>query len=299
MIWIIGNKGMLGTDLEKLCAQEAIPFCATDKEIDITNIEAVKEYLRTRKSNHMNWIVNCAAYTAVDKAEDERDKAFAINEKGPENLADISNEINAVLINISTDYVFPGDADKPLFEDDVPSPINIYGESKLMGEKAIEERCRNYYIIRTAWLYGKHNKNFVYSMLDLFSSRDTVRIVSDQWGSPTYTKDLARAIISIIKFESSKSSNRSYGIYHFTNEGKTNWYCFAEEIYNIACELGLIKRKVTIEPISSHEYPTKAKRPKYSYLSKDKIKQTFVPHIRSWEEALRDFLTEIKDEYAK
>jgi len=202
------------------------------------------------------------------------------------------------LIHISTDYVFDGRQKKEgsavaYREDDKTNPINIYGRSKLAGEEEIKNILEKYFIIRTAWLYGLKGNNFVYTMLRLFKERDLVKVVEDQWGSPTYTADLAGAILKIIEDDSV-----SYGIYHFTNEGMTSWHEFARTIYKKAKKLGLIEdnKKVEIQPIKTEDYPTKALRPRYSVLSKEKIKREFNIKIRDWNNALEDFLISLKRE---
>jgi len=286
MIWLIGSKGMLGSDVESLLDENEFEYLSSDLEFDITRIEQLKAFVFGKK---IDYIINCAAYTAVDKAEDEPYKAFRINAEGVLNIAKIAKEKNAILIHISTDYVFDGEKDGPYIEEDKPNPTGVYGKSKREGEIHIQNTLKKYYIIRTAWLYGLHGNNFVYTMLKLFKEKEGLKVVSDQWGSPTYTKDLAGAIIEIVK-----SKSTDYGIYHFTNEGKTNWYEFAKSIYARAKEIGIITRDIDILPITTSEYPTKVKRPKNSYLSKDKIKTAFNIHINHWEDALNSFLAEVK-----
>ena len=197
------------------------------------------------------------------------------------------------MIHISTDYVFDGRQERTVAysEDDKMNPINIYGKSKLAGEKEIKKILEEYFIIRTAWLYGVQGNNFIYTMLRLFKERDVVKVVEDQWGSPTYTVDLAGTILRIID-----DNSVSYGIYHFTNEGMISWYEFAKTIYKKAKRLGLIEgnKKIVIEPIKTEDYPTAAERPKYSVLSKEKARKEFNLKIRNWEEALDDFLISLK-----
>jgi len=293
MIWLIGNRGMLGSDVEKLLKNKKFEYIATDVEVDITRYEALKDHAEDK---NIEWIINCAAYTAVDKAEDERELAYKINAEGPENVARIGNDIGAKLIHISTDYVFDGQKDGAYTEDDIPNPINVYGKSKLEGEGRIKSILKNYYILRTSWLYGKNGNNFVYTMIRLFNQKDEIGVVSDQWGTPTYTKDLANAILRIVRPDSD-----AFGIYHFSNAGTRvesdknvevgiTWYDFAEEIYRVSKECGIINSDVKIRPIKTEDYPTKAKRPKNSLLSKEKIKKTFGIEIRSWQEALKDFI---------
>lgn len=287
MVWLIGNKGMLGSDVEILLKEYGGEYIASDIEIDITDIECLKKFLNGKQ---IEWIINCAAYTAVDKAEEEPEKAFRINADGALNIAQIAREKRAKLIHISTDYVFDGEKQGPYEENDNPGPAGVYGKSKFQGEENIRKTLKEYFIIRTAWLYGKNGNNFVNTMLRLFEEKESVKLVSDQWGSPTYTKDLAKVIIDIIKIDGNK-----YGIYHFTNEGKTNWHEFAKTIYEKAKNYELIHKDIDIISITLDEYPAKAKRPKNSLLSKDKINLAFGIKIRNWQDALEDFIIELKN----
>jgi len=259
----------------------------SDKEVDITNYPTLKEFTKNIK---LEWIINCSGYTDVDKAEKEIEKAFQINRDGVRNISKIAVEKRAKLIHISTDYVFNGEKNTHLSytEDDKTEPINLYGETKLAGEKEIKETFKKYFILRTAWLYGIGGKNFVSTMLKLFKEKEEIRVVSDQWGSPTYTVDLAEVIVEIINNDFTK-----FGIYHFTNEGITNWYEFAREIYRKSKKLGIIdsNKEVEIRGIETKEYPTPAQRPKWSLLSKEKIKRELSLDIRNWEDALTDFLS--------
>lgn len=294
MIWLIGNKGMLGNDVEKLLKERGLTYCASDKEVDISDYKALEKFGKDKKTK---WIINCSGYTQVDKAEEkeEVDEAFRINKEGVRNIALFSAKRQIRLIHISTDYVFDGwqEGTAAYDEDDKTNPINIYGKSKLAGEEEIKKILNEYFIIRTAWLYGLKGNNFIYAMLRLFKERDLVKIVEDQWSSPTYTVDLAGAILKIIEDDSV-----SYGIYHFTNEGMTSWYEFAWIIYKKAKRLGLIEdnKKVEIQPIKTEDYPVRARRPKYSVLSKEKIKKEFGLKIKDWDEALEDFLVSLKEQ---
>jgi dTDP-4-dehydrorhamnose reductase len=292
MIWLIGNKGMLGQEVEKLFKRKRLSYLASDKEVDITNYPILQEFT---KNIELAWIINCSGYTEVDKAEKEIEKAFQINRDGVKNISKIATEKQAKLVHISTDYVFNGEKDTPLSytEDDKTEPINLYGESKLAGEREIKETLKKYFILRTAWLYGIGGKNFVSTMLKLFKEKEEIKVVSDQWGSPTYSVDLAEVILKIINNDSDK-----FGIYHFTNEGVTNWYEFARTIYEKAKRLGLIEgnKKIEAQPIKTEDYPTAARRPRYSVLSKDKIKKEFNLKLRNWDEALEDFLVSLKEE---
>jgi len=287
MIWLIGNKGMLGDDVEKLLKERGLTYCASDKEVDIIDYKALDKYV---KNKEISWIINCAGYTKVDKAEEEIAESFRLNRDGVRNLALFSKKGKIKLIHISSDYVFDGKKEQVAGynEDDKTNPINVYGKSKLAGEEEIKKILTEYFIIRTAWLYGAKGNNFVYTMLRLFKERDLVKVVEDQWGSPTYTADLAGAILKIIEDDSV-----SYGVYHFTNEGVTSWYEFARTIYKKAKKLGLIEddKKVEIQPIKTEDYPTAARRPRYSVLSKEKIKKGFNLKLKDWDEALDDFLS--------
>ncbi len=293
MIWLIGNKGMLGNDVEKLLKERGLTYWVSDKEVDISDYKALEKFGKDKK---IKWVINCAGYTKVDKAEEEIDEASRINKEGVRNIALFSANRQIRLIHISTDYVFDGRQEGNAVanrEDNKTNPINIYGKSKLAGEREIEKNLDEYFIIRTAWLYGLKGNNFVYTMLRLFKEKDLVKVVDDQWGSPTYSVDLAEVILKMINHDSDK-----FGIYHFTNEGVTNWYEFAKAIYKKAKRLGLVKsnKKVEIQPIKTKDYPTAAKRPRYSVLSKEKIKREFNLKIREWDKALEDFLVSLKRE---
>jgi dTDP-4-dehydrorhamnose reductase len=291
MIWLIGNRGMLGTELSLLLEKSNIPFIGTDREQDITNPVTLKNFGRTKS---INWIINCAAYTAVDKAEDDRDTCRLINVEGPQNIAVIANEIGAKLIHISTDYVFNGCGNQPYKEDDVTDPIGVYGITKRDGEKPVIEENKKSYIIRTARLYGKYGNNFVKTMLKLMNERDEVKVVNDQTGNPTWAFDLSQIVISFIR-PVNEGKNIPYGVYHFTNEGEITWFDFAKEIYRIARELGLVTNECQVTPCATSEYPTKAKRPVYSALDKTKIKNALDITIPSWDESLRKYLEHYDD----
>ena len=288
MIWLIGNKGMLGNDVEKLLKERRLTYWASDKEVDIGDYKALEKFGKDKK---IKWVINCSGYTKVDKAEEEIDEAFKINKDGVRNIALFSANRQIRFIHISTDYVFDGQQERGAVaykEDDKTNPINLYGKSKLAGEEETKKALKENFIIRTAWLCGLRGNNFIYTMLRLFKERDGVKVVEDQWGSPTYTVDLAGAILKIIEDDSV-----SYGVYHFTNEGVTSWYEFSRTIYKKAKKLGLIEdnKKVDIQPIKTKDYPTAARRPRYSVLSKEKIKREFGLKIRDWDKALEDFLS--------
>lgn len=285
MVWLVGNKGMLGTDVEEVLKEKKIDHIFSDKEVDITNILKIKEYIKDKK---ISCIVNCSAYTAVDKAEDEYEQAFKINRDGVKNLAVISKENNALLIHISTDYVYDGCKEGEYFEKDITNPLSVYGKSKLAGEEELKKIVSDYYIIRTSWLYGKNGNNFVYTMLRLFKEKDFIKVVKDQVGSPTYSRDLANFIAYIIT-----GNIKKYGTFHFSNEGYISWYYFALQIYKYGKEYNKVNKEVEIIPIETNEYPTKAIRPKNSAMSKDKLKNIFNYQIPNWEKSLEIFIKSI------
>jgi len=287
LIWLIGNRGMLGQEIGKLLERYNIEYCVSSSEVDITNFKDIESFGREK---NIKWIINCAGYTQVDKAELEPEKAFRINKDGVKNIALFSAEREIKLIHFSTDYIFDGRFEKDAMaykEEDEPNPINIYGESKLAGEEEIRRIFDHYYIIRTAWLYGKNGRNFASNLLRLLQEREEISLVSDQWSSPTYAVDLAAVILKIITDNSNK-----FGIYHFTNEGISNWYKFAEELYKKSRFLGIVdyRKKIKIIPIKTRELNSLADRPRWSVLNKEKIKKELNLEIRYWEEALTDFL---------
>ncbi|MBN1412872.1 MAG: dTDP-4-dehydrorhamnose reductase [Spirochaetales bacterium] len=285
MIWIVGNKGMLGTACESLFKKSNVNFVGTDEEIDITSLPALRSYAADNINEKLDWIINCAAYTAVDKAEKEEALAMKINGQGAGNLAEVAAAHRAKLIHISTDYVYDGTKKGAYRESDPVNPVNVYGRTKLAGESLVREKCREHIILRTAWLYGKNGKNFVYTMIRLLNERDKINVVDDQWGSPTYTKDLASCILHIIK-----KNSRKYGVYHFSNEGRITWFDLAYKIMELGREMGIVRKETTISPVTTDESPTPAKRPANSVLSKEKIKRELGIPIRDWEEALIEFL---------
>ncbi len=285
MIWLIGNRGMLGREVEALLKLHRKQYLASDQEVDITSMSSLQEFVQDKS---FSWIINCAAYTAVDRAEDEPELAFKINADGPLNIAQIALIKNCKLIHLSTDYVFDGTRDIAYAETDLPNPLGVYAASKYKGDQNIASVLPSHFIIRSAWLYGKQGANFVSTMLKLFKEKTEVRVVADQWGSPTYALDLAEAILHMIDIDAD-----DYGIYNFTNAGRTNWHAFATAIYELAKARGLIDRNVQVIPITTDQYPTKAKRPQYSYLSKEKICRTFGIQLKPWRESLAAFLSSL------
>lgn len=287
MIWVIGSKGMLGTELCRELSEKKLDFVGTDSQVDITDYLLLENFTSGKS---IDFIVNCAAYTAVDKAESEVELAEKLNEKGPENIAKLAKKIGAKLIHISTDYVFDGSGNTPRTEDMAISPIGVYGKTKAGGEKAVSSEMDEFYILRTAWLYGWAGKNFVYTMIRAMNMRDSVKVVSDQKGTPTFCGDLSDVIIRII--EKSQSGNPiPYGIYHVSDVGETTWFDFTVEIKKQAAETGLLTNKsCVVNPCTTEEYPTPAKRPSYSVLSKDKIHKALSFTLPDWKESLSVFL---------
>lgn len=281
MVWLVGAKGMLGHEVASALDDDGFDHVDTDIECDITNIDALGNFA---SGKNIGWIINCSAYTAVDKAETEEEIAYRINAIGVRNLATVATEVNARIIHISTDYVFDGMATAPYAEDHEVVAEGAYGRTKAAGERFLQQEAAQFFIIRTAWLYGIHGKNFVYTMLRLMNERDEVKVVGDQRGTPTYAPDLAHAIVEFVR-----NDPKAYGIYHFTNDGETTWHGFAAEIYRMGRELGRIGKECKVTPITTAEYPTPAKRPAYSVLSKEKIKSTLALAIPDWRDGLRRF----------
>ena len=274
-ILITGANGMLAKSVKERLEKGNELICTDVSDLDITDEQAVLKFVQDLKPEY---IINCAAYTAVDKAEEVYDLADKINGNGPGNLAKAAKSVGATLVHISTDYVFNGDLDisKSYVEDDKVDPVTVYGKTKLHGEQQVENNTDKYYIFRTAWLYGDGN-NFVRTMLKLAKEHDEVSVVSDQHGSPTYAEDLANIIGQAIE------KKIPYGLYHSTNQGFTTWYEFTKKIY----ELANINTKV--KPVTSEEFVRPAKRPKNSQLSKEKIlaQGITIPH---WEDGLKRYL---------
>ena len=288
MIWLIGCKGMLGTELSLLMEKAGLPFIGTDREVDIANPAALEKFIE--QPWQFGWIINCAAYTAVDKAEDDVETCRRLNTLGAANIAACAQKIGARLIHISTDYVFDGTGKRPYTEEDTTAPTGVYGLSKRDGELAVMENNPRTYIIRTAWLYGKYGNNFVATMLRLMNERDEVKVVDDQRGSPTWAFDLASAVLAVIAAIANGGKNIPFGIYHYTDEGDISWFDFAKEIYQQGRELGRISKDCAVKPCASAEYPAKVKRPAYSVLDKSKIKATLGIEIPLWDTSLKEFL---------
>jgi dTDP-4-dehydrorhamnose reductase len=285
MIWLIGNRGMLGTEVAEALAASGLESVGSDRDVDMLDPSALASFA---SGKGIEWIVNCAAYTAVEKAEDEAELCAALNEIGPENIAKAARAIGAKVLHISTDYVFDGSGRRPYLEDDPPAPIGVYGRTKAGGEARLRAVCPEHLILRTAWLYGARGGNFVLTMLKLMRAKEKIGVVADQRGTPTSAVDLAKAIASILR-----APRTSFGTFHFTDLGETSWYEFALEIHRLGREQGLLERDCAIEALTTAQYPTKVKRPAYSVLSKEKIISAYGLAIPEWRASLATFIKAI------
>jgi dTDP-4-dehydrorhamnose reductase len=282
---------MLGTELSLLLKKKEVPHTGTDREVDITDSAALAAFAEKQAvaGQPVTWIINCAAYTAVDKAEDDTDTCRRLNTDGPGNIAETAKKIGARLIHFSTDYVFDGKGDQPHKEDDPTAPIGVYGLTKRDGERRLLAANDASWIIRTAWLYGKHGNNFVHTMLRLMKERDSVSVVNDQRGSPTWAYDLADTVtLLIVAVEGGKPVPP--GIYHYTNEGNITWFEFAQQIYVQGKKIGLLTKDCAVKPCTSAEFPAKVKRPAYSVLDKSRIKAALGIEIPAWDASLEQYL---------
>lgn len=278
-VLVTGANGQLGWDVVKELQKQNIEcYGTTRKDFDIIDFEETEKFI----TNYMpNAVIHCAAYTAVDKAEDEQGLCYLVNASATENIAEICKKINAKMLYISTDYVFDGTKIGFYEVDDKPNPINVYGKTKLLGEQAVQRILDKYFIVRISWVFGEHGNNFVKTMLRLGKKRKELNVVADQYGSPTYTVDLAPLLVEMIQTE-------KYGIYHATNEGVCSWAEFAEEIFKIA---GM---DVKVNYITTAEYPTRAKRPMNSRLSKEKLIEKSYFKLPIYIEALRQYFVVTK-----
>ncbi|MCX7821425.1 MAG: dTDP-4-dehydrorhamnose reductase [Brevinematales bacterium] len=283
-VLVTGSNGQLGSEIKELSKKEDINFRFTDViELDITNYREIEKFFL---NHQFEIIINCAAYTAVDKAETEKEKARQINSYALKNLARIANKTNALLIHISTDFVFDGKKNTPYTEIDKPNPLSIYGKTKLEGEKIALKEAKNLIILRTSWLYSSYGNNFVKTIIKNAREKKNLRVVYDQVGTPTYARDLAQVIISICK----KNPKKIKEIFHYSNEGVTSWFDFAKNI----CELSDIRCEIT--PILTSEYPSIAKRPHYSVLNKSKIKTFLDIQIPYWKDSLKECVKKLEGE---
>lgn len=282
-VLITGKNGQLGSTFQELSSSvDDVEFIFKDsKELDITVFEQVKEVLLQETPDV---VINCAAYTAVDRAEEAPEQADRVNHLGVHNLALTCKDLGIGLIHISTDYVFDGTNHRPYLESDLPNPQSVYGKSKLAGEEAMKRvNPSNSIIIRTSWVYSPLGNNFVKTMLRLAKERTELNVVADQIGTPTYAKDLAKTILQIVP----QLNNEQVEVYHYSNEGACSWYDFAKAIFELK------KIDMTLNPIESEQYPTPAKRPFYSVMNKNKIKEAFSMEVPHWREALKDCLKKL------
>jgi len=297
-ILVTGKNGQLGRSIQKLVNTDAkidINQYSNDfifigrGELDLSSESSIGHYFNN--NDKFDVIINCAAYTAVDRAEEEYELANQVNHLAVKQLAEIVKAQKAKLIHISTDYVFDGESNKSYTETDKTNPINIYGETKLAGEKALQViMLTNAVIIRTSWMYSEYGNNFVNTMLRLGKERDELNVVSDQIGSPTYATDLAGAILEIIKNKGFKEISQATQIYHYSNKGEISWCDFAKEIFKIA------KVDCKVDPITTQQYPTPAKRPKNTLMSKDKITEKFNIYVPDWKESLNACMSILKEQ---
>ena len=284
-VLVTGKNGQLGKSIYKVVnrdsnhnAQDNEFIFVGRKELDLSSQNNIDNYF---DNNSFDIIINCAAYTAVDKAEEEQELANQINHLAVKQLAKIAKAQQAKLIHISTDYVFDGESDKPYTETDTPNPINVYGKTKLAGEKTLQAVMpMNAIIIRTSWLYSEYGNNFVSTMLRLGEERGEISVVNDQIGSPTYATDLAKILLHIIKTKEFKEMGQVAQIYHYSNKGKCSWHEFAKEIFKI------VEVSCKVNPIATQQYPTPANRPMNTIMSTDKIIQKFNINIIPWQESL-------------
>ena len=279
-VLVTGVKGQLGFDVVKELEKRGHVAIGTDVDnMDITNAETVHKVITDAAPDA---VIHCAAYTAVDAAEENVDLCRRINADGTRNIAEVCKELDCKMIYISTDYVFDGEGTHFWQPDDARSPLNVYGQTKYEGELAVESLLEKYYIVRIAWVFGVNGKNFIKTMLNLGKTRDHLTVVNDQIGSPTYTYDLAKLLVDMVETD-------KYGRYHATNEGICSWYDFACEIFKQAGY-----DHVTVSPVSASEYPAKAKRPSNSRMNKDKLTENGFKKLPTWQDALGRYLKEIE-----
>ncbi len=279
VVLVTGANGQLGQSLQFIAAnypETKFVFCSS-ADLDITNAENCQTVFSKVKPDYC---INAAAYTAVDKAESEAERAYLINVIGAKNIAEACKTYNTVLLHVSTDFVFDGSKNVPYDEDDIPNPTGVYGKTKLDGERAVQAVFEDYFIIRTSWVYSQFGNNFMKTMLRLASERDSLSVVNDQIGTPTNAVDLAEALIKIILTDNRQSTTGNFGIYNFSNEGQCSWYDFAKKIFEVS------HINIEVKPIPTADFPTPAKRPAYSVLDKNKIKANFGISINEWETSL-------------
>jgi dTDP-4-dehydrorhamnose reductase len=285
-ILVTGANGQLGWELQRAKPNDCELTALSRDQLDITDLEQVTRSINSIKPD---WVINAAAYTAVDKAESDSAGAYAINAEGAANLATAAQAINSRLLHISTDFIFDGKNNRPYLPEDVPNPLGIYGASKLAGEQKVREILGGEtLIIRTAWVYSAHGNNFVKTMLRLMGERDTLGVIEDQVGTPSWAAEIARAVYLSIE-------NNLRGVYHWTDTGAASWYDFSVAIYELGKEAGLINNSVTINPIPTEAYPTPAERPPYSILNKDSLRKAINYTGKHWRDSLSQMIMEIKN----
>lgn len=284
---VFGDRGQLGQELTRQCPGE-IEFVGLDIDrIDISDAQAVNDFVAHERPDV---VINAAAYTAVDAAEENHETAFKANAIGPGLIANACTDANSLFFHISTDYVFDGKKEGAYREDDMPNPLGVYGKSKLEGEQAVIQNCREHYIIRTAWFYSAHGKNFVKTMLGLAQERHELGVVADQFGGPTSANDLASTIYTMID-RHSQLDNKGYGTYHFSGDERISWYDFAKEIFTMAeSELA---HQIKVKPITTDEYPTPAKRPINSFMDCSKIEAFLGTNRPEWRDSLNVVLAQL------
>lgn len=279
-VLVTGVKGQLGHDVVNELTKRGIESVGVDiDEMDITDASSVEKVIGEAKPDA---VIHCAAYTAVDAAEDNIDICRKVNKDGTQNIANVCKALDCKMVYISTDYVFDGQGERPWEPDDKQDPLNVYGVTKYEGELAVCNTLEKFFIVRIAWVFGVNGKNFIKTMLNLAKTRDTLSVVNDQYGSPTYTYDLARLLVDMVLTD-------KYGFYHATNEGICTWYEFACEIFKTA---GV---NITVNPCSSDEFPAKAKRPSNSRMSKEKLTENGFEKLPSWQDALSRYINTLKE----
>lgn len=280
-VFVTGVKGQLGYDVMRELKKRGMEGIGVDiEEMDITDAESVERVISQAAPDA---VIHCAAYTAVDAAEENEDLCRRVNAKGPENIARTCKKLGIKMLQVSTDYVFDGQGERPFQPDDPCDPKSVYGRTKYEGELAVMNNLEQYFIVRIAWVFGINGKNFVKTMLRLAETHDRLTVVCDQFGSPTYTYDLARLLVDMIQTE-------KYGIYHATNEGFCSWYDFACAIFEQA------GKKIEVKPVTTAEYGAKAFRPANSRMSKDKLEENGFQRLPAWEDALKRYLKELRDQ---
>lgn len=286
-VWVTGAAGMLGTEVVRALDAAGVSFRATDREVDITQADAVRHYGDGAPSPE--WIVNCAAWTAVDAAETNAAAAMALNADGPRVLAEYAADCGASLLHISTDYVFDGTGNQPYRPEDGAAPHSVYGRSKWAGEEAVRAILPRHVILRTAWLYGAGGRNFVTTILERLRVQGEVRVVADQYGSPTWARDLSEAVLRVVRAPAPR-----HGTWHFAGAGQTTWHGLAQATNEIACRLHLLPRAAGVIPVSTQEFPTPAGRPAWSVLDSSSFARDWSCKIPAWRDSLERFLQSLR-----